>query len=237
MESLVQLLVILLFIVIFHLGKYPEKLVPSVNLGREYAEAIILFGAVLFIYWSKTFYPSLFTWGVYGTYYLVIGLCLLFIMEKIVRRRGISSVGFKLPINRKALMIFTGAIALYLIVGILRHVLYGIEFLYINEYFISGVILGPFYEETVFRGLIQTRFEAGSGTVKSWIFSGLLFGFYHYWAHFLIVGQTLTIPSLTQLIWVTLFGMLLGVIFAKTRSLLPPFLLHAINNFFAYMPW
>jgi hypothetical protein len=43
--------------------------------------------------------------------------------------------------------------------------------------------------------------------------------------------------SLTQMIVVSIHGMLFGVVFAKTRSLLPPFLLHAVNNFVAFIGW
>lgn len=92
-------------------------------------------------------------------------------------------------------------------------------------------------EEIVFRGLIQARFEDALGTVKSWLLSGVLFAVYHYVAWFLIEGKTVTLFStfsLTSLIFVLLFGMLAGVLFAKTRSLLPPFLLHAVHNFVAF---
>lgn len=173
------------------------------------------------------------TWAIHTSVYLVASLGLLFAKEKVVRRRSICSVGFRSPTNRRALILFAVIVGLQLIGGILLHLMLGIEFSYLNVYFVSGVIIGPFAEETSFRGLIQTRSEAGLGTVKSWVLSGLLFGFYHYWAHYLITGATLTIPSLTQLIAITLFGMLVGVIFSKTRSLLPPFLLHAANNFVA----
>jgi len=234
--SLMLLFVIYsVFIILFHLGRYPPPLVPRGRLRRESAEAAILFVIILFVRWLKASFPSVFTWAVYVIgVYLGIGLCLLIIMEKVVRRRNLSAVGFKLPTNKKILMVFAGLVALQLIGGMVLHLVLEIEFSYLNIYFISGVILGPFFEETMFRGLIQTRLEAGLGSVKSWVLTGLLFGFYHYWAHFLLAGEMLTIPSLTQLVVITLFGMLLGVIFAKTRSLLPAFLVHAANNFVAF---
>jgi membrane protease YdiL (CAAX protease family) len=37
--------------------------------------------------------------------------------------------------------------------------------------------------------------------------------------------------DLLGLVYVTGFGMLPGVVFAKTTSLLPSFFLHAVNNF------
>ncbi len=222
-----------LLIILFHLGKYPPPLALPRSRRREYSEAGIIFGVILAIYLLKGLFPAVFTWAVFASVTLVVGLGLLFIMERIVRGRNISSVGFRSPINRNVLIIFTGVLMLLLIGGILLHFLLRIEFSYLNVYFISGVVVGPFAEETIFRSLMQTRLEAGLGTVKSWLFTGLLFGFYHYWANYLVVGKTLTFPSITYIIFTAVFGMLLGVVFAKTRSLLPPFLLHAVNNFIA----
>ncbi|MCP8305049.1 MAG: CPBP family intramembrane metalloprotease [archaeon] len=169
-------------------------------------------------------------------------LFLLFIIEKIIRRRSISSFGFRIPTNRIVLIIFTALVASSLIGGTVRYFMLGSGFLIFGissiSRLISRLVLGPLVEEIYFRGLIQTHLEAGLGVVLSWMLTGLLFGFAHYWTHFLIVGRTLTIPSLTQLIFTTFSGMLLGIIFAKTRSLLPPFLLHTIhNNVLASMTW
>jgi len=200
----------------------------------------MVFGVYLIIYWSRSsaadlishlfavsFEPAL-AWTIGNVVLLVASLCLLLIMEKVVRRRGLSTVGFKLPTNRKVLLIFTGVVTAYLVGEIIGL----ISGLHTQAYmFISGVILVPLAEETVFRSLIQTRLEAGVGPVKAWVLSGLMFGGYHYYAWFII--GTVTQFTLPQLIWTALFGMLAGVIFAKTRSLLPPFLLHAVNNFIA----
>jgi len=237
---LLLLAVYLLLIIVFHLGKYPPPLVSSGSLRREGAEAALIFGVILVIRWLKIFYPftSTLNWTIYVIgVYLGVSLGLSLIMEGIVRKRSLSSIGFRLPMNRKVLMIFTVIVGLQLVGRITSYFLTGAEFPVFDAYFVSGVILGPFYEETVFRGLIQTRLEAGLGSVKSWILTGLLFGFYHYWAHFLIAKEALTIFSSLQIIQVTLIGMLFGVIFTKTRSLLPPFLLHAVTNFVAFLGW
>jgi membrane protease YdiL (CAAX protease family) len=41
----------------------------------------------------------------------------------------------------------------------------------------------------------------------------------------------MAVEDILSLAFLTAFGMMLGVIFAKTRSLFPPFLVHAIHNF------
>jgi membrane protease YdiL (CAAX protease family) len=229
--------VCVLFIILFHRGRYPPPLVSPGNPKRECTEAATIFGVMLIVYWLQTLSRSIFTWSISACVYLVLGLCLLLVAEMLVRRRRISFVGFKVPTNRKALLIFTVVLTLFLIGGIAVRLMRGIGFRPFDIYFVVAVIIGPFVEETVFRGLIQTRFEAGLGTIKSLVLTSLLFGFYHYWAHFLILGRVLTVLGLTQVAGTVIYGMLFGVAFAKTRSLLPPFLLHAANNYVAFIEW
>jgi len=237
--------VYVVLVLLFHQKKYPSPLVSSGNLKRECGEAVIIFGVYIVIYWSqnlirnllKVSYLSDFAWTIGVFILLGASLCLLVFVEKIVRRRNLSAVGFKFPINRKFLLVFTGLIVAYSVWGISLLVSHGIQSQYFYFYLASGCIIGPLAEEIVFRGLIQARFEAALGTVKSWLLSGVLFAVYHYVAWFLIEGKTVTLFStfsLTSLIFVLLFGMLAGVLFAKTRSLLPPFLLHAVHNFVAF---
>ena len=96
--------------------------------------------------------------------------------------------------------------------------------------FISITIIFPFLEEVFFRGLIQTRLESALGAVRSWIVSGLLFGFFHFYLLYLVPGRAPDITEVLGLVYLTALGMLLGVVFAKTRSLLPSFIIHAVNN-------
>ncbi|MFH1419649.1 MAG: type II CAAX endopeptidase family protein [Planctomycetota bacterium] len=83
---------------------------------------------------------------------------------------------------------------------------------------IGTLVLAPIVEELLLRGLIQ------SALAKWWrsqwqaiIFSGCAFGLLHY-----SVGHT--IPTLC------FFGMVLGYVYAKTRSLTAVILLHAVFN-------
>jgi membrane protease YdiL (CAAX protease family) len=216
--------------------------VSNENLRREYVEATMVFGIYMVIYslWHKVndslwAYSSMLAWVAGLSVFVVASLSLLFVMEIVVRRRRLSAVGFRLPTNRRALLVFIGVAAFLLIGGIIIHTVSNIRYAYLNQYFISGVIFGPLIEEIVFRGLIQTRLEAWLGTTKSWILSSLVFGFYHFLAWFLMGGKMLTTYSLTQLVWVVILGIMTGFFFAKTRSLLPPFLLHAVNNFVAFL--
>ena len=96
--------------------------------------------------------------------------------------------------------------------------------------FLSYAVVFPFVEEVIFRGMIQTRLEAALGSVRAWILSGLFFGFHHYYVHYLVINKPLAVSDVLELVFLTIFGMLLGVIYAKTRGLLPSYLIHAINN-------
>jgi membrane protease YdiL (CAAX protease family) len=194
---------------------------------REYEETAVVFACHLLFYWLSKTGQLIFFWG--G------GFCLLLIMEIALRRRSLSVVGFRWPTNRKVLLIFTIALALFFTFGALVHVLFEIEWHYLNQYFWSGVVLGPLVEEIVFRGLIQTRLETALGNTKSWILSSILFSLYHIIAWFIISGKVVTAYTITQLVGVSLVGMFMGISRAKTKSLLPPFLLHAVNNFIAFL--
>jgi membrane protease YdiL (CAAX protease family) len=81
---------------------------------------------------------------------------------------------------------------------------------------IVAVIIGPFIEEFLFRGLILRAFLTRYSIAKSVLLSALLFGIYHL--------DIYTFPS------AFLFGVFSGWLFTKTRSLLPCIFIHAINN-------
>ena len=225
-----------LLIFLFHRGEYPPLPASARGPGKQCVESGMILSVILAVRLLKALYPTVFTWTRYTFTYLLTGLSLLYVV-KTLNGVDVKHIGFRLPTNRRVLTLFTGFLVLLLVGGIARNLLFNTPLPYLNRYFISGVVIGPFVEETVFRGLVQTRLEAAFGATRSWAVSGFLFGFYHLWAHYLVAGQALTFPGSIQLITITLFGMLLGVLFAKTRSLLPPFLLHAVNNFVATQTW
>jgi membrane protease YdiL (CAAX protease family) len=97
---------------------------------------------------------------------------------------------------------------------------------------VTGIVLYSLFILLIqFRGMIQTRLESVIGSVRSWGISGVIFGFYHYYVHYLVPGKRMAVEDILSLSFLTAFGMMLGVIFAKTRSLFPPFLVHTIHNF------
>lgn len=82
-----------------------------------------------------------------------------------------------------------------------------------------AILLSPFVEELLFRGVIQDGLARRFGTVTGLLASSMLFGLCH--------GAVLESTS------AFLFGVAVGFLFARTRSLVPCFALHLANNLLA----
>ncbi|MBU0755243.1 MAG: CPBP family intramembrane metalloprotease [Planctomycetes bacterium] len=83
---------------------------------------------------------------------------------------------------------------------------------------ITGIILGPFAEELIFRGVILQRWAVKWGMRRALVWSSILFGILH-----------------MDLIGGVFFGIVLGILFIKTRTLWVPMFCHALNNATAYL--
>jgi len=79
--------------------------------------------------------------------------------------------------------------------------------------FFVGAVFAPLVEEIIFRGIMVERFGAKYGYKSAVIFSSLIFGVLH-----------------MDIIGAFVFGVVLSVLYLRTRSLLLPFLIHAANN-------
>jgi len=153
---LTQPLVYLALIILFHRGEYPPTPAPSGTPRRRLLESALILGAILTVRLLKALYPAVFTWDVYAYTYLATGLCLLFAV-KTLDGVELNQLGFTSPRDRPVLRLFAGVLVLLLVGGVSRHMLLDTPLPYLNKHLLSGVVAGPFVEETVFRGLIQTR--------------------------------------------------------------------------------
>ncbi|NMG07004.1 type II CAAX endopeptidase family protein [Brasilonema sp. UFV-L1] len=77
------------------------------------------------------------------------------------------------------------------------------------------VVVAPLTEEFLFRGIILQRWASKWGIRAGLISSSLLFGIGH-----------------TNVVGLSMVGMILGVLYIRTRSLMVPIACHAINNSF-----
>jgi membrane protease YdiL (CAAX protease family) len=81
---------------------------------------------------------------------------------------------------------------------------------------IAYVIVAPITEEFIFRGVILQRWSAKWGIRTALIVSSLLFGFLH-----------------TNFLGLTIFAVIMGVLYIQTRTLIVPIACHAFNNLLA----
>lgn len=87
---------------------------------------------------------------------------------------------------------------------------------------IMVVCLAPLLEEVLFRGIIQGGLtNKGIAPKKAIVISALVFGIVH--------------ANPWQLVGAFLLGLVLGLVYFKTKSIVIPILLHAFNNFISYL--
>ena len=85
------------------------------------------------------------------------------------------------------------------------------------EALIFAVIIGPFFEELIFRKVILDRVSV-FGEKTAMVFSALLFAFFH--------------MSVQQFFYAFLVGLLFSYIYIRTKNIFACYILHAIINFF-----
>ena len=83
--------------------------------------------------------------------------------------------------------------------------------------FIMGVVLAPFVEELIFRGVMFNRFLEKWGIKAAIIAPSFLFGILHF-----------------NFIGAFVFGLIMTLLYIKTKSLIIPILCHILNNGIAY---
>lgn len=87
---------------------------------------------------------------------------------------------------------------------------------------VTSIILAPFLEEILFRGIIQENVTREYGGLIGVVFASLLFALAH-----------ITVPQ--QAANAFFMGLILGYIYIKTQSLLPVIIIHGLNNAIAYI--
>lgn len=89
--------------------------------------------------------------------------------------------------------------------------------------FLAACVVGPIIEELVFRGLIFNCLERSfSKALPAIIISGIAFGMWH--------------EVLVQGVYASFMGIVLGIIYYKTRDLRWTILIHMINNIISTLP-
>lgn len=89
--------------------------------------------------------------------------------------------------------------------------------------------LPSIFEEVAFRGIVLTVFLSKYSERKSIIFSAMGFGLMHLLN--LTNGREL-VWVMGQVVWAFILGLFYGYVFVRTRSLLPPMIVHYLGNVF-----
>ncbi len=84
--------------------------------------------------------------------------------------------------------------------------------------FLEIVVVAPIVEEFFFRGIILHRWATKWGVKPAIIASSILFGFCH-----------------LNFLGLSLFGVVMAILYLKTRSLIAPIFAHALNNAIAFV--
>lgn len=218
----------------FVIGRYPTPLPKSVNRSREIWEALALWGvlviaitvAALLIPPSEFLKPTISVVGktnlILSPFWILIPLFLVLRVNKWTSK----DLGFSKPKSRSVLIFSIGIMAL---IGVLAFFVPKFEPLPVWLVLMS-LYQPAFTEEFFFRGVIQGKLERALGQNKAWFFSGILFGLMHASVNFFgqqwyRYGENLT-NALILLGIQTLFGWIFGIMYMKTRSLLPSYVGH-----------
>jgi len=147
---------------------------------------------------------------------------------RLVRKWTLRDFGFRKPVPGSwGIIIFT--VILFAFAGVLP-LLLNPEFTPMPVIMIIFALVWPaFFEEFLFRGVIQGRLERVIGQNKAWIFSGILFGLAHVTTNYFIQGMDL-VSGIFQLLGQIIAGWIYGILYMKTRSLYPGMLAHFLTD-------
>ena len=218
----------------FVIGKYPTPLPRSTNRKREIWQALGLWAvlviaitiAVLIIPQSELVAPTLQVVTIsnllLSPFWILIPLFVVLALNKWTAK----DLGFSMPRSRSVTIFSIGVMALIGILGFL-----GPGFKPLPAWLVLMSLYQPaFTEEFFFRGVIQGKLERALGQNKAWFFSGILFGLMHTSVNFF--GQQWYrngenfINALILLGIQILLGWIFGIMYMKTRSLLPSYVAH-----------
>jgi membrane protease YdiL (CAAX protease family) len=230
LTSIIGTVVWLAFVVLLARGGQGEgrqRATARSQRAREWTElAVVIVGLLMVPYLSAS---VLWIRGWLAAYLLFLLFAPL-VLEWLVRRRSLAAIGVRLPVDRRTLRVVAILVLLLFVVRLGQPLLAGERLTYTWHGVVANVLVFPYLEEKMFRGVIRVRLEATLGRPSSWLVCGLLFGLFHLYANYLVPGRAVTAEVWAALAYLIAFGFLLGVIATRTRSIFPSFLIHLANN-------
>ena len=152
------------------------------------------------------------------------------VVELGVRGRSVRDLGFRLPVAWRPALLLVGAGVLF---G-LAPLAFGFAGSEPAFALVLALYSPVFEEEFLFRGVLHTKLERVLPQERAWIASGLLFGLVHvpndFFGPFWVASGGDPLVALGRLAQQTAKGLLYGLLFAKSRTLLAPVLAHYCSN-------
>jgi membrane protease YdiL (CAAX protease family) len=227
--TLVSIAIFIVFIVWLQSSAFLPPLTESDRPRREWIEIgalVLCMLAVPFLTFNMLWFTG------WVSPYLILCLLAPLVLEGVLRRRNPALIGFRKPEDVQAMTLVGGLLLLFVISRVLAPVIAGSFANFEWRRFTTVSLLLPFLEEVLFRGLLQTRLQSAiKSNFLPCIMTGVFYGLYHGYVQYLVPGVALGEVELLQITYLIVFSILLGFIFRKTRSLLPSFLVHVLNNF------
>jgi membrane protease YdiL (CAAX protease family) len=235
----VLLPLVIVLVMHFRIGSYPEPFPKSPNKRREIIEVIafyLLAAAVSSIYIFRltteqlshpTAAVQLGHVGFAVIPFLIAPLAYVVLRQKWTR----VELGLVLP-RSKPMVVF--ALALFGFAGVLPFI-GGVPEPLPWAFIAIAVYQPAFIEEFFFRVIIQGKLERALGQNKAWFYSGILFGLMHvpvdfFGPQFYANGANY-LNSSVLLISQIISGWMFGIIYSKTRSILPGMAAHFMADF------
>lgn len=226
---------------VFHkkLGEYPEPLPKVENRKREIWQIVVTYiiymislSYVIFgVFRNDLYYPAIPLGSFDLNYHLILVIVMPIIVEIVINKRRPKDMGLRKSWNPVPGIV---CILFGVLWGAIPAFMGGTEPLTPFEV-IYYLITPAFSEEWFYRGFIQQKLERVTSQTKSWIIGGLLFGALHIPTDFFGPiwynnGQSI-FNSTISLINQILTGCIWGILFIKTRNLLPCIASHYFINF------
>ena len=218
---------IILLYFISRAGEYPVPLPHSENPRKECIETVVYTLLVILYFVVDVFVLNQFADSFYITlcFRTIIFFIVPFVYVHYRNHWTKEDLGFLSKVKSREVVIV--GILFYIILGFYNSLTFKISWHVLLIFFYSNAFL----EEFLFRAVIQSKLERAFGQKKAIIFQALLFMLIHIPVNifnFLLDGNFLRLFTLfgTQL----LNGIILGLIFLKTRNIWMSVICHYLNN-------
>ncbi len=240
-NMVIQYLCAILIILILHyrIGEYPDPLPPSETPKRDILETFLIYVIInaylaIFVFGIR---PKRSDGNINFTLEVLFAILMVHLPEFLLllyfsvntKRRTAKDLGFSTNLQPSYVSIF--AIAYGAIIGITRFFIDPLIQPFPIEVLLLMVFANAFIEEFIYRSIIQSRLERLLGQGNAWFLIGILFGLAHLisdysgpfsWDNAVLI----VLNSISKII----NGMILGIIYMKTRSLIPVVTCHYLLN-------